>query len=132
MAVARGVQPTLNTALQRDAKLRAVLTLLAERHHEHLSAVQLCAQNVYHRLSAPFHSTNGEVVVRQADFPVGAERCAMCALLEAYDMPYTYHDASGEALPASPYALSAEERAAAAAAPPPSAHAAPAAELPQG
>jgi len=113
--VGTGVQSTLNAALQRDAKLRTVLTLLAQRHHERLSAVEQCLQNVYHGLSAPFHSTGGDVVVREAGFAVGAERCAVCGLLEAYDVPYTYYGASGEELPHSPYALTAEERATAAA-----------------
>jgi hypothetical protein len=109
--VGTGVQSTL----QRDAKLRTVLTLLAQRHHERLSAVEQCLQNVYHGLSAPFHSTGGDVVIREAGFAVGAERCAVCGLLEAYDVPYTYYGASGEELPQSPYALTAEERATAAA-----------------
>ena len=110
-----GVQNALSTALQHDAKLRAVLRLLAERHQERLSAVEKCLQNVYHGLSAPFHSTGGDVVVSEASFPIGAERCAVCGLLEVYDVPYTYYRASGEELPLSPYALTAEERATAAA-----------------
>jgi hypothetical protein len=114
--VGTGVQSTLNAALRRDAKLRAVLTLLAERHHETLSAVEQCLQNLYHGLSAPFHSTGGDVVIREAGFAVGAERCAVCGLLEAYDVPYTYYGPSGEDVPQSPYALTAEERANAAAA----------------
>ena len=61
-------------------------------------------------------ATGDAVVVRQVDFPVGTERCAVCALLEAYAMPYKYYDASGGELPASPYALSTEERATVAAA----------------
>jgi hypothetical protein len=78
---------------------------------ERLSAVEECLQNVCHGLSAPFHSTGGDVVVTEASFAVGAERCAVCGLLEAYDVPYTYYQA-GEELP---YALTAEERATAAA-----------------
>ena len=113
--VGTGVQSTLNAALQRDAKLRAVLTLLAQRHNERLGAVEQCLQNVYHGLSAPFHSTGSDVVVSEAGFAVGAERCAVCGLLEAYDVPYTYYRSSGEELPQSPYALTAEERATAAA-----------------
>ena len=110
-----GVQSTMNAALQRDAKLRTVLALLAKRHHERLSAVEQCLQNMCHGLSAPFHSTGGDVVVREAGFAVGAERCAVCGLLEAYDVPYTYYGASGEEKPQSSYALTAEERATAAA-----------------
>jgi hypothetical protein len=40
----------------------------------------------------------------------------VCGLLEAYDVPYTYYGPSGEDVPQSPYALTAEERANAAAA----------------
>ena len=102
----------LDAALQHDPTLRAVLRLLAERHHERLSTVEQCLRTVYAGLSAPFHATvsRNAVVVRQVDFPVGTERCAVCALLEAYAMPYKYYDASGGELPASPYALSTEER----------------------
>jgi hypothetical protein len=114
--VGTGVQGRLNAALSRDAKLRSVLTLLAERHNETLSAVEHCLQNVYHGLSAAFHSTGGDVVIREAGFAVGAERCAVCSLLEAYDVPYTYYGPSGEELLQSPYALSPEERATAVAA----------------
>ena len=109
-----GVQNALNMALQHDAKLRAVLKLLAQRNKERLSAVEKCLQNLYHSLSAPFHSTGGDVMVSEAGFAVGAERCAVCGLLEVYDVQYTYYGASGE-LPQSPYALTAEERATAAA-----------------
>ena len=109
-----GVQNALNTALQYDAKLHSVLRLLAERHQEQVGAVEKCLQNVYHGLSAPFHSTGDEVVVNEASFSVGAERCAVCVLLEVYDVTYTYYR-SGEELPQSPYALTAEERATAAA-----------------
>jgi hypothetical protein len=112
----RGTQGMLDAALQYDPKLRAVLCLLAERHHERLSAVEQCLRTMCTGLSAPFHATGNAVVVRQVDFSVGTERCAVCGLLETYDTPYTYYDASGAELPASPYALSAEERAMVAAA----------------
>ena len=112
----RGTQSALEAALQHDPLLRAVMHLLAERHHERLSAVEQCLRTVYAGLSAPFHATGNAVVVREADFPVGTERCTVCALLEAYAMPYKYYDASGGELPASPYALSTEERATVAAA----------------
>lgn len=116
LRVGGGVQNTLDAALQRDAKLTAVLTMLAARHREGMGAVQHCLRNVYHRLSAPFHSTDGHVFVRQQDFPVGAERCAVCGLLEAYDVGYVYYGPSGDELPQSPYALTPEERASVAAA----------------
>ena len=67
---------------------------------------------LYHELSAGFHSIGNSVVVRALDFRVATTRCALCALFEAYDIPYTYYDEAGDAVE-SPYALTVEERAAA-------------------
>ena len=53
-----------------------------------------------------------QVVVREADFPAPAERLALCAVYEAYDVPYEYWDDQGRVqLATSPYALLMEEKA---------------------
>ena len=52
-----------------------------------------------------------QVVVREADFSAPAERLALCAVLEAYDVPYEYWDVDGRLqLTSSPYALLPAER----------------------
>ena len=109
----RGVQAMLTAALKHNAKLAKVVHLLSVRLNESVSAVEQCLKGLYHPLSASFHATGNVVVVREEEFPVATTRCALCALLETYDMHYIYYNAAGDVVD-SPYALSTEERAEAA------------------
>lgn len=106
-----GVQAKLNAALKHEPKLRAVVRLLAERHHERPGAVEEALRTLYGSLSVPFHATGNEVLVRQLDFSAGTLRCGVCALLEWRHLPYRYYDKSDTELLESPYKLSAEDRA---------------------
>jgi len=107
------VQAVLNAALQHNPVLGKVIRLLSVRRNEGVEAVKQCLKGLYHELSAGFHTTSNAVVVRELDFAVATTRCALCALLETYDIPYTYYDSAEEVVD-SPYVLSTEERAAAA------------------
>jgi hypothetical protein len=109
----RGVQAVLNAALQHNPVLGNVIRLLSVRRNEGVEAVKLCLKGLYHELSAGFHTTSNAVIVRELDFAVATTRCALCALLETYDIPYMYYNSAEEVVD-SPYVLSAEERAAAA------------------
>lgn len=101
-----GVQKLISAAAQHDPGLRSVVSLLAVRHGlRELDALQ-CLDNLHHSLSKDFHGTGDEVVVREVDWRADAERLALCALLEAYAVAYSYFDATGEQLQPSPYALS--------------------------
>lgn len=104
----RGVQLLLNAALEHEPELQSVIALLAQRHLQREQDVRTCFGNLYHALSKGMHGVGDVTVVRAADFPAPSERLALCALLELYDVAYTYVDADGDA--PSPYALSGAER----------------------
>jgi hypothetical protein len=109
------VQALLDAALKHDPVLQAVVKLLSTRLAQREWDVRQCFGTLYHRLSKELHGAENDLVVREVDFPACPERCAVCALLEAYAMPYTYLNAAGSPVSPSPYALSAAERLAAAA-----------------
>lgn len=108
ITVPRGVQPLLDAALVHDAELKSALTLLARRHTQREQDVRACFSKLYHTLSKTMHGVGDAIVVRTADFPAPAERLALCALLERYDVAYKYVDSEGDT--SSPYALSGAER----------------------
>lgn len=110
IAAPRGVQNLLDAALEHDAYLQAVLSRLATRHMLREHDVRQSYACLYHALSKGFHGIGDAVVVRAADFPASTERLALCVLLEAYDIPYTYMTGSETETSPSPYALSEEER----------------------
>jgi len=106
----RGVQNLLDAALKHERKLAAAMQLLAARHRLRLADVEQSFAKLYHTLSKGMHGVEGEVVVREEDFPAPTEQLALCALLETYDESYRYVDAAGETVTVSPYALTVEER----------------------
>jgi len=104
----RGVQQLLDFALLYDPRLSAVLTYLANKRTQRESDVRQSFGKLYHNLAKGLHGVLDDIVVRESDFPAATERLALCALLEAYDVPYAYEDAGKNRCP-SPYALSAAE-----------------------
>ena len=108
-----GVQNALNAAAATKGQhLHGALHALAVRHSQRARDVRSCLAGLYHTLSKGMHHGSGDdVLVRETDFAAPAERLAVCAVLEAYDVPYTYVLASGERAPVSPYKLQPAERA---------------------
>jgi hypothetical protein len=110
VAVKGGVQAALDAGLDNVPKLSAVVALLVQRHRQRWSDVHASYARLYHALSKEFHGVGDAIMVREADFPAPTEMLALCALLEAYDVPYSYMRKGNEARSVSPYGLSAAER----------------------
>ena len=106
----RGVQALLNAALANDHDLAPIVTQLSTRLLQRERDVLQSFGGICHTLSKGMHGVGDTVVVRVADFPAPTERLALCALLETYNIEYTYVDAEGTQTSLSPYALTEAER----------------------